>query len=105
MNIFRKFEQLGYEISEEYLNATYDIHSKEAIRETATLVNWLWENHSIWIMMRREINAFAWYIDSPSLSHHTNGKVFASPQQAYINSFEAILTAFDFIQHQQTKQL
>jgi len=105
MIIFRKFEQLGYEISEEYLNAAYDIHSKEAIREIASLAFWLWRYNRIWIEIgNKDIFKFTWDFYIGRKIHYDN-KSYESPEEAYMAAFDAVYNAHDFIQHQQTKQL
>jgi hypothetical protein len=94
MNIFQKFEaELDYPASYDVHQAKFDLMGGQAVRESASLLNWLWDNYSVWVRINHEINAFSWYIDLPSIKRHTNGKVFKTPQQAYISAFEAVLTA------------
>jgi hypothetical protein len=101
MNIFQKYEkQLGYPaITAIHVN-TYSYESAEAVLEAASLRNWLWDNYSIWVVVRfGNLPLFHWSIDWPLTKTNSNGKYFETPQQAYVDAFEAVLTAHDFLQH------
>jgi len=100
MNIFQKYQaEHGYP-SRIGSHAILDIESNEAIREAAALRNWLWDNYSIWVVVRfGNLPLFHWSIDWPLTKTNSNGKYFETPQQAYVDAFEAVLTAHDFLQH------
>jgi hypothetical protein len=100
MNIFQKYEkELGYP-SRIGAHPTLDIESNEVIREAAMLRNWLWDNYSIWVVVRfGNLPLFWWQVDWPLTKTNSNGKFFETAQQAYVSAFEAVLTAHDFLQH------
>ena len=105
MNIFQKYEkELGYPASAYVHDNSFNYESYEAIREAASLRNWLWDCYSIWVVVRHETFAFVWYIDFPIMKYSSNGKVFETPQQAYADAFETVLTANEFIQHKNFNQ-
>jgi hypothetical protein len=110
MNIFQKFEaELNYQASYDVHKNDFNTESYEGLCETASLRNWLWINYSIWVVVRLSDAwlgrpLFIWEINSPAMAYNSNGKNFKTAQQAYMDSFQAILNAHDFIQHQQTKQ-
>jgi hypothetical protein len=106
MNIFQKYEkQHGYPaITAIHVN-TYTYESEEAVLESAALCNWLWDNFSIKIVIRFGVlSLYISTIESPSINFASSGKVLKTKQQAYVDAFETILTDYDFIQYQQTKQ-
>jgi hypothetical protein len=100
MNIFQKYQaELDYP-SRIGAHTTLDIESNKAIREAAALRNWLWDNYSIWVVVRfGNLPLFWWQVDWPLTKTNSNGKYFETPQQAYVDAFEAVLTAHDFLQH------
>jgi hypothetical protein len=101
MNIFQKYEkQLGYPaIAAIHVN-TYNYESEEAVLESAALRNWLWDNYSIWVVVRfGNLPLFWWQVDWPLTKTNSNSKYFETAQQAYVDAFEAVLTAHDFLQH------
>ena len=101
MNIFQKYEkELGYPASAYIHENGFDYESYKAIRESASLRNWLWDNYSIWMVVRLgNLPVFWWLIDWPLMETESNGKYFETAQQAYVDAFEAVLTAHDFLQH------
>jgi hypothetical protein len=110
MNIYQKFEQIGFPASAAVNDNGFDLMGYEPIQESASLRNWLWDCHSIWVVVRLSDAwigrpLFIWEINSPAMAYNSNGKNFKTAQQAYMDSFQAILNAHDFIQHQYNKQL
>jgi len=101
MNIFQKFEkELGFSVHPYIHDKGFYYESYIAIRESATLRNWLWDNYSIWVVVRfGNLPLFWWSIDWPLTKTNSNGKYFETPQQAYVDAFESVLTAHDFLQH------
>ena len=105
MNIFQKFEvEHGYP-------AHYQINQKNyfnmmgyvAIREAMTLRQWLWDSHGIWFSVDRTDKGFRWVIQRPLIGG-IGYKDFGTQQEACIDAFVHIYTAFDFINHQFNKQ-
>jgi hypothetical protein len=101
MNIFQKYEkELQYPASAYIHDNGFNYESYEAILESAALRNWLWDNYSIWVVVRfGNLPLFHWTIDWPLTKTNSNGKYFETPQQAYVDAFESVLTAHDFLQH------
>ena len=104
MNIYQKFEQIGFPASAAVYENGFDLMGYEAIRESASLRNWLWDCHSIWVVVRHSLK-FGWVIETPAMHFDSNGEKYSTPQQAYLDAFQAVLNAHDFIQHQYNKQL
>lgn len=106
MNIFQKYEaELDYPASYDIHANGFDMESYEAIRESASLRNWLWDCYSIWVVVRfGDLPLFHWTIDWPKLKDNSNGKYFETAQQAYADAFETVLTARDFLQHKNFNQ-
>jgi hypothetical protein len=104
MNIFQKFEaEHGYPAPYAVHRKYFDLMGPYAIQEAMTLRQWLWDSHGIWFSVDRTDNGFWWLIQSPSYA--LGYEEFETQQEACIDAFVHILTAFEFIKHQQTKQL
>lgn len=105
MNIFQKFEQEhGYPAPYQIHKKHFDMMRIDAIREAMTLRQWLWDSHSIWFSVDRTDKGFRWVMQRPSIGG-IGYKDFETQQEACIDAFVHIFTAFDFINHQQSKQL
>ena len=110
MNVFQKYEkELGYPASAYVHENGFNYESYEAIRESASLRNWLWDCYSIWVVVRHSESwvgrpMFTWTIDFPKLKDNSNGKYFETAQQAYADAFETVLTANEFLQHKNFNQ-
>jgi hypothetical protein len=105
MNIFQKFEaEHGYRAALRVVHDNdFDIMGYAAIREAMTLRQWLWDTHSIWFSVDRTDKGFRWVIQRPSIGG-IGYKDFETQQEACIDAFVHIYTAFDFINHQFNKQ-
>jgi hypothetical protein len=107
MNIFQKYEsELGYP-TWPYINPIgFDIESSAARLESASLCNWLWDNFSIKIVVRFGVlSLYTWTTESELINLTSSGKVLKTKQQAYIDAFETLLSADNFIQNHQIKPL
>jgi len=106
MNIFQKYEKvLDYQASAYVHENGFDYESYDAIRESASLRNWLWDFYSIWVVVRfGDLPAFWWSIDFPKLNANSNGKYFETPQQAYADAFKVVLETRDFLEHENFNQ-
>jgi len=104
MNIFQKFEaEHGYPAPFQIHKNYFDMMGYVAIREAMTLRQWLWDTHSIWFSVDRTDKGFRWVIQRPSIGG-IGYKDFETQQEACIDAFVHIYTAFDFINHQFNKQ-
>jgi hypothetical protein len=110
MNIFQRFElKYGYPASAYVHDNSFNYESYEAIRESASLRNWLWDCYSIWVVVRHSeswvgMPMFTWMIDFPKVKDKSNGKAFKTAQQAYADAFEIVFFAHDFLEHKNFNQ-
>jgi len=110
MNVFQKYEKvLDYQASAYVHENGFDYESYDAIRESASLRNWLWDFYSIWVVVRHSeswvgMPMFTWMIDFPKLKDKSNGKAFKTAQQAYADAFKVVLETRDFLEHENFNQ-
>jgi hypothetical protein len=106
MNIFQKYAQFAFPASVAVLEDDFDCYGNDAIEEITELKKWLWDFHGILVVVSfGPTPRFTWRIESDDLIHTSNGKTFETPQQAFIDCFENLLTLHDFLKHFRDKNL